>query len=75
MARARDKRPPPPPPPGRLLPLLLTVIVVAMVAAFIFQVVTGALDKYLLAALVVLALAFAGYGGDRLLERITERFR
>jgi hypothetical protein len=51
------------------------VIVVALVFAFVYQVVTKALDKYLIAALVVLALAFAGYGGDRLLERVTERFR
>lgn len=80
MATRRRKPPPPPPaaapPPSGAVLGLLILIVVALVAFGAYQlVVTRQLDKYLIAGLVVLALAFAGYGGDRLLERLTERFR
>ena len=42
----------------------------------VYQVVVSTghkVDKYLVGALVVLALAFAGQAGDRLIERLADR--
>jgi hypothetical protein len=44
----------------------------------IYQVVVSRgkiVDHYLVGALVVLALAFAGQAGDRLVERVIERWK
>lgn len=54
-------------------PFIAGLIAVALSAALLWQAVkTGQVDKYLVGGLVVLALAFSGYGGDRLLERYFE---
>lgn len=66
----------PPPDPlatpskSRGFPFIAGLIAVVLSIVLLFQVYkTGEVDKYLVGALVVLALAFSGYGGDRLLER------
>ncbi len=59
---------------SKALPIVAVVISLGLLAILVIQAVkTGEVDKYLIGALVVLALAFSGYGGDRLLERWLER--
>lgn len=54
-------------------PFIAGLIAVVLSLVLLLQVAkTGVVDKYLVGALVVLALAFSGYGGDRLLERYFE---
>lgn len=54
---------------------VLLALVVAGLAIYQIVVSTGhRVDKYLVGALVVLALAFAGQAGDRLLERLADRW-
>lgn len=80
-----DKAPPSPPSPpptppssvtpskSRGFPFIAGLIAVVLSAVLVLGVLkTGQVDKYLVGALVVLALAFSGYGGDRLLERYFE---
>lgn len=67
---------PPPtlPSKSRGFPVIAGFIAVVLAAVLVAQVIkTGEVDKYLVGALVVLALAFSGYGGDRLIERWLER--
>lgn len=53
---------------------MAVIIALGLLALLAFQAVkTGTVDKYLIGALVVLALAFSGYGGDRLIERWLDR--
>lgn len=56
-------------------PVIAAVIVFALIGLAAVQLLqTKVVDKYLIAALVVLALAFGGYGVDRLLEAIAGRY-
>ncbi len=58
---------------ARGFPFIAGLIAVVLSLVLLLQVFkTGEVDKYLVGALVVLALAFSGYGGDRLLERYFE---
>ncbi len=58
---------------ARGFPIIAGVIAVVLSLVLLLQVYrTGEVDKYLVGALVVLALAFSGYGGDRILERYFE---
>lgn len=61
---------------SRGFPFIAGLIAVVLSIVLVIQVFqTGVVDKYLVGALVVLALAFSGYGGDRLLERYLESRR
>lgn len=61
-------------PQSKAMPTVAVVISLGLLAILVIQAVkTGVVDKYLIGALVVLALAFSGYGGDRLLEKWLER--
>lgn len=59
---------------SRGFPFIAGLIAVVLSIVLILQVFkTGQVDKYLVGALVVLALAFSGYGGDRILERYLDK--
>lgn len=54
-------------------PVIAGFIAVVFAGVLVIQTLkTGSVDKYLVGALLVLALAFSGYAGDRLLERYFE---
>lgn len=62
------------PPKSRGFPYIAGFIAVVLSVVLVIQVIqTGKVDKYLVGALLVLALAFSGYGGDKLIERYLER--
>lgn len=64
----------PPPPRGFPWAGFILALVVAGIAIYQVIVSTGhRVDKYLIGALVVLALAFAGQVGDRALELLFKR--
>lgn len=71
------RRPSTPPPPPRGFPWVGIILAFVVAGLAIYQVIVSQghkVDKYLVGALVVLALAFVGQAGDRLLERLADRW-